>query len=159
MRVTVPIDSTSSSTSTVKELEEVLDSESVAVIVTENIPLFPFSGVMVSEDSLSTAVAGAASPLNPVTSTSRVTSPSMLDVDIEMLCVCPLLRIKSSSGSIDGAWPRMLVSAAAALTRPPETVFPSRLWTASTVPSIALLTSVTEIPGFAALRSPTTPAT
>ena len=103
MRVTVPIDSTSSSTSTVKELEEVLDSESVAVIVTENIPLFPFSGVMVSEDSLSTAVAGAASPLNPVTSTSRVTSPSMLDVDIEMLCVCPLLRIKSSSGSIVGA--------------------------------------------------------
>ena len=115
--------------------------------------------MIASVDPVRSTVAGAVSPEKSDKENSRLTSPSISLADTATSFVCPLFMMMLSKGSIVGTCPRMLVSAAAALTRPPETVFPFRLWSVSTVPSIALLTSVTEIPGLAALRSPTTPAT
>ena len=80
-----------------------------------------------SVDPVRLTVAGTVSSEKPDKAISRPTSPSMSLADTATIFVCLLFMIKSSMGSIIGDCPRMLVSAAAALTRPPDVVLPLRL--------------------------------
>ena len=158
-RVIRPSDSTVSRISIAKDSEVEFVSESVAVTVTVKIPFCPPSAVKVSVDSSRVKSTGEVSPVNPVIETFKLRSPSISSATMRMFFVCPLWIIISSSGAIEGGCPRRLVSADAALILPPVTVLPLRLCSGSTVLRIALVTSVTDIPGLAALRRPTTPAT
>ena len=100
---TDPSDSTISRTSTVNDSEVEFSSESVAVTTTSTTPLICSSAVSVRLEPSSTMSTGEGFPVYSVIVKSKVISPSKSWADTAMLCVCPLLRIKSSSGSIVGA--------------------------------------------------------
>ena len=116
-------------------------------------------GVIVSADPSRVTVAEGSSVVDSETTRLSVTSPSISLAFTEIFKILLLLTTTLSIGSIDGGCPRRLVSAEAALILPPVSVLPLRLCSGSTVFRIALVTSVTDIPGLAALRRPTTPAT
>ena len=83
--------------------------------------------MIASVDSVRLTVAGMVLLEKLDKENSRLTSPSISLADMAIFFVCLLITMKLFKGSIVGNCPRMLVSAVAALTRPPDTVLPIRL--------------------------------
>ena len=127
LRVTEPCCSTGANISISNDSDTLFESESIAVTVTLKLPLLSGIPEIFRVEFSIVIKAGGVSPRKSVDEYDNVTTPSMSLANIGTVVVCSLLRIKSSNGSIVGSWPRMLVSAAAALTRPPDVVLPLRL--------------------------------